>query len=147
MIALAKVCVRCRNDLGFVWSKVEWVPHKDQIICITHLLSRNRKKKPKQYQLNKNRGTVSDASTPPVRSVWHSVKGTWVDTLRQIGFGWSLVSQNAGLAATFLCPCPIGGKHIHLHVIFTAGLCDHCLSTPSWGQTVPDFPVGEEKEQ
>lgn len=31
MIALVKVYVKCRNDLGFVWSKVASIPPKDQI--------------------------------------------------------------------------------------------------------------------
>lgn len=56
-IALVQVYVKCRNDLGSVWSKVVQMPHRDeisvyfsqtteQIICITPFPSRMQEEKP-----------------------------------------------------------------------------------------------------
>lgn len=122
MIALVKVYVKCRNDLGFVWSKVARIPHKDPItVCLSlkevEKLRSIREQKPRAllvYQWS--------ISATRVRPVWSTGKGPQADTLWQIG-SVSLAFHNTGFVATLPCPCPIDGEHISLHIIFTARLC------------------------
>lgn len=62
MIALVKVYVKCRNDFGFVWSKVARIPHKDQI---TLYLSLKEAEKLRSIREQKPRHCISDPSLLP----------------------------------------------------------------------------------
>lgn len=144
MIALVKVHVKCPNDLGFVWSQVAWIPRRnqitvyfrqttEQIICTTPFLSRKQKntRRVKEQKCRHCHGT----SAPPVRSVWHAVKGTWVDTCGK----WVLCEvwccTTPGLQPSRCAPTPLGGSSFAYTSFSQPGFVD----PPPLSNCTPDF--------
>ena len=109
-------------------------PHKDQIICITPFLSRNRKKT-SNYQ-----GIKTEAlSVMHCHYQWGQCD-SWGREVGLIPYGrlvWGEVKCCRALSLQLPCcaPTPVG-KYICLHVVFTTRLCNPHFPTHSYGQIV-----------